>query len=83
MIRRLIAALLKMPLVYTQDFDGEVRLRLVHDMVFERHFVKGILGTTIGELLPDGTIEGGRYLRRWKPANQTAQNLIWERKEQE
>lgn len=75
-MRRLFALLFSRGLVYTEDHDGEFRLRLVRESPFGGYLVAGILSCTMGTLSSRGRITNGHYLRYWKPANDKA-GLIW------
>lgn len=75
-MRKLIAKLFGLPLAYTQDHDGEMRLRIVRRDPFGEYTVRGVVWFRIGFLKPDGSISNGSYLRKWKPANERAEELF-------
>ena len=43
-MKKLLAYLFRYPLVYTQDMDGEIRLRIPRKTVFNNYVVNGIDG---------------------------------------
>lgn len=68
--QRILALTKLFDVVYTEDFDGEVRLRVAShaSTVFRpkpRLTVTGI-GPDRGEMMSNGTIKGHCYLKRWK-----------------
>lgn len=75
-MRRLLAWIFRVPLVWTKDFDGETRLRLVHTDAWVGRSVKGVGAFNSGILEPDGTISHNAYMRKWKPANQKAERMF-------
>lgn len=75
-MRRLIAAIFRLPLAWTRDFDGEVRLRVVWSNPWDEHIVRGVIWWRVGPLQADGSIGGETYMRNWKPANKLAEGLF-------
>lgn len=76
-MKRFLAAILRWPLVWTVDYDGEVRLRRVYTDKFGGMRVRGILSFCF-YLQPNGTVLGYEYsyVTSWKPANKKAQSLF-------
>lgn len=77
-MRRLFAWIFRKPLVWTKDFDGDVRLRVAKDNHFGEYLVAGIYDT-VGILREDGTVTGkgpGFYIDFWRPANKYAERLF-------
>jgi hypothetical protein len=74
-MKRLFAYLFKWPLVYTQDHDGEIRLRKVTKTLFGNYTVTGMTGCCHGILIFDGTVSNGAYIKYWIPANKYAKEL--------
>lgn len=74
-MKRLFAWVFRWSLVYTKDYDGEVRLRRALTDPFGEITVRGVLWAG-GILKKDGSISGGSYLRRWIPANKRGANLF-------
>lgn len=72
---RLFAWIFNRPLVYTRDFDGAVRLRMVFSDPWKTNLVKGIFSQR-GELRANGTIANGSYMVSWLPANKKAEQLF-------
>lgn len=77
-MRRLICALLRLPLVWLYDSDGEETLRLAHRREYRDAWIAhrhgyGIRTTT---LAPDGTCPNGLYVKTWCPANSSAYQRI-------
>jgi hypothetical protein len=75
-MRRLIAWIFGLPLVWTKDHDGEVRLRLVRSDPWNEYTACGIISKKRGSLKQDGSIENGSYMKKWKPANKKAKELF-------
>ena len=73
-MKRLFARIFGWTLVWTRDFDGEVRLRKVTISPWKEHRVWGILSR--GILVKDGTITHNTYMKNWKPANKKAEELF-------
>lgn len=71
----ILAWMFRWPLVWTEDFDGEVRLRRVYSSPFGEQKVTGIAFTS-GSLRADGSITNHNYMRHWKPANKRAHTLF-------
>ena len=74
-MEKLLANLFKWPLVYTEDFDGETRLRKVTKTQFGNYTVNGITSLTCTKLNHDGTTDGSSYVKKWKPANKYGNQL--------
>ena len=76
-MKRLLAWLFGWPLVWTRDYDGEVRLRKARWTPWG-YIVYGIVSSTVGTLKQDGTIEETKrcYMAQWKPANKRAEHLF-------
>lgn len=79
-MKRLLYYLGIIDLVWTRDFDGTVRLRIVWHKDGKR-YAYGVCGPIIGydapnELLPDGRIGSGRasYVAGWYPYQQKPKN---------
>lgn len=71
---KLLAHLFKWPLVYTQDFDGDVRVNRVTKTPFDNYIVRAI-GNSTCLLKSDGTVEGASYVKKWIPANKYGKAL--------
>ena len=50
--------------VMTEDYDGEIRIRLAKNTPFGLR-CRGIFGPLSVELNPDGSCSGKRYVKRW------------------
>lgn len=61
--RKLGARLGLWVVVYTEDFDGEVRTRIVRESPFGGGYVYGLHGCA--RLLSDGKTSGCSYIDRW------------------
>jgi hypothetical protein len=75
-MKRLFAWIFGWPLVWTQDHDGEVRLRKARKSVFDGTYTVRGVWLTVGFLSPNGDILHGCYLSKWKPANKKAEELF-------
>lgn len=79
MIKRILAHLGLIELVWTKDGDGAVRLVKVYNTPFGR-MVYGIGGRYVGRtgfLGCDGIIYNGSYMKKWKPyRSQKSEALI-------
>lgn len=64
-MKRLLALLGCFSLVWTQDHDGEVRLRIAHRNPFGEWACNAIGPPCSVILNPDGTTRGKYYVRRW------------------
>lgn len=73
-MRFLIAWIFRLPLVYTEDYDCDVRLRFARKSPFNKWIGKGIISRCIFH--QDGRVTGASYVRYWKPANAIAKELI-------
>lgn len=76
---QLLAWIFRKPLVWTKDFDGEVRLRIATDNHFGEYTVSGISPSLVGVLRADGTVSGKHrwfYIDYWTPANKRAERLF-------
>jgi hypothetical protein len=67
MIRRWGAILGLWRCVWTEDFNGVVRLRILRSSPFGGYYAYGVIKETRGRLMPDGSIWGGCYMERWMP----------------
>jgi hypothetical protein len=61
-------------LIWTEDCDGEVRLRRMHHTPFGRYMAASILNRDI-ILNANGTTSGCSYVRQWTPANAEARKV--------
>lgn len=74
-MKRLIAYLFKIPLVYTEDYDGEIRLRFV-SKIGGKYRCDGILDDNSVILNKDMTTGGKDYVEKWYPANKLSEKLF-------
>ena len=65
MIRKLLALLGFWPLVYTQDHDGEIRIRIARPNPFGGWMCDSIYWENAVTLLSDGKTSGITYVERW------------------
>lgn len=79
-MRKLLALMGLCSVVYTEDYDGDVRLRIAHHTPFDRYCVKGICSWRVGYLRADGRIMAGSYMRRWLPYRLTPEMRAWLKK---
>ena len=69
LIRKLAWHLLRWPSVVLFDFDGEEKVRLVRRTPSGRPYAVRVgFGIRHVILMQDGTLENGRYCKRWEPA---------------
>lgn len=63
-----------LPLVITQDFDGDLRLRFAHKTPFgwRCNSLITLTGQYSVHLNANGTTSGKSYVSFWKPANKKA-----------
>jgi hypothetical protein len=72
----LLARLLRIPMVWLELHDGEVRLSRVKHSAFGKYLAKSILSYSV-ILHTDGTTSGCCYINYWKAANKMAESLRW------
>ncbi len=77
-MKRLLAWLGFFPLVWTQDHDGEVRLRAAWQSPFGEWWCHGIGWCGHMTLLPNGGVEArrGAYVVRWKEWEHNRKHLF-------
>lgn len=74
-MKRLFAWIFGWPLVWTRDYDKEVRLRRVYTTKWDK-YVYGV-GYDARYLGPNGEMTGNHsYVMAWKPANKKAEELF-------
>ena len=78
-MKRVLAKMFGWPLVWTEDYDGALRLRRVYRHPFRTYVVRAICEKAVF-LNEDGSTGGRRYVERWMPANQRAESLFPVRK---
>jgi hypothetical protein len=71
MIRRLLSLLTGRPLVWLQDHDGEVHLRIAKRTPFGLSARRWSLGVYDCFLREDGSVLGPCYVMRWMPDTST------------
>lgn len=76
-VRRAVGLLGLANVVWTEDMDGAVRLRLAHKTQFGTYTVKGIWSDRSGKLATSGVILDGSYMERWKPYRLRADMRHW------
>ena len=78
-IKKLFCYIFKIPLVWTIDFDGVIRLRKVYFTPFNQCVVRGIFDSK-AILLPNGCFLKNYsfplYLEKWTFANKFAEHLF-------
>jgi len=68
LLLKMLAKFNLVELVYTMDFDGEIRLRVKRTLCSTYHYVYGISSSCAATLNPDGSCGGpADYIERWKP----------------
>ena len=68
-LKRIIALLLRRELVWLQDHDGEVVLRIARRTPFGLECYRHPPGGGRCLLFPDGSFKGPSYVDAWKPHN--------------
>lgn len=78
-MKKLYAWIFGIPLVYTEDFDGEIRLRIARyfgDRLGWRCDTFTFVGQNSVHLNSDGTTSGESWVKHWEPANKKARRVI-------
>lgn len=68
-MKKFFAYLFNWPLAYTQDMDGDIRLRKIIKTPFNEYTVKGVSSVTCGTLSSNNIVKNGSYIKKWIPAN--------------
>lgn len=76
-MKRLLAILGIWTLVWTEDHDGEVRLRRARYTRFGKWITCGILSHPVMVLLPNGDIACGIYVQRWKEWEHNKNHVVF------
>lgn len=79
-MRRLLALIGVWPLVWTQDHDGEVRLRVAKKTPFACGWSCGSIcfWDRSVQLLPDGSTTGRIYVKRWAEWEHNRKHVTFE-----
>lgn len=78
-MKKFLAYIFNIPLVMTEDYDGETRIRFVKKTPFgyKCNAISFVSHNAV-TLNSNGTTSGKRYVSYWKPLNKKAESLFRE-----